>query len=143
MSALYDATPPVMLIAAYLALLAWAFAAHVAAAVSGLRVLSLARDQRPPKPMCLITDATRWLFIRRMSAQEWRADDFMRLGVFFTIAVSAMCAAMVGEAAFSVSPTKPPTGYMIRDAVLTIASGSALIVLHCGVALHFKKGTSA
>ena len=143
MTALYDATPPLMLITAYLALLVWAGAAHIAAAISGLRVLSLARDHRPPRPMCLITDATRWLFLHKMSAQGWKSRDFLRLGVFFTVALSVMIVAMTGEAALSASLDKPPSGYMIRDAILTVASGSAIIVLHCGVALHFKKGTSA
>ena len=143
MTALYDATPPLMLIAAYLALIVWAGVAHIAAAISGLRVLSLARDHRPPRPMCLISDATRWLFLHKMSGQGWKSRDFLRLGVFFTVALSVMTVAMTGEVALSTSLAKPPSGYIIRDALLTVASGSALIVLHCGVALHFKKGASA
>ena len=143
MSALYDATPPLALIALYMALLAWAGAAHIAAAVSGLRVLSADRDRRPPRPMCLIIDATRWLIGRPMSAESWRPRDFMRLGAFFTVATAIMTAIMTGEAALSVSLAKQPSGFMIRDAVLGVASGSALIIMHCGIALHLKKGFSA
>jgi hypothetical protein len=139
MTALYDMTPPVGLIALYGVLLAWSIAAYLTACVTGLRALSSARDGAPPRPFCLVVDSTRWVFGRRLSASAWTARDFIRLGIFTTVLASIIRAALLGEQAFDLSLTKPPTPFMIRSALLHVLSGSALIVLHCGLALHFQK----
>jgi hypothetical protein len=139
MQAAYDMTPILGLIALYAALLAWSIAAYLTACVTGLRALSSARDGAPPRPFCLVVDSTRWVFGRRLSASAWTARDFIRLGVFASVAACVIRAALLGEQAFDLSLIKPPTPFAIRSALMHALSGSALIILHCGLALHFQK----
>lgn len=139
MQHLYDASPPGLLIALHTALLVWAFSSYAAATVAGLRALHRAYDGPPARPMCLIADATRWLFGLAMSPRNWRPRDFLAFGVFVTVAACMMRCYLLGQVLAEISFSKPPTSHMITSAAIHIVSGSALIVLHCGVALRFKR----
>lgn len=139
MEYLYDASPPGLLIALHAALLIWALAAYGAASLAGVRALHRAYDGPPARPLCLVMDATRWLFGLAMSPRNWRPRDFLTLGVFITVLACLMRCALLIEAMTDVSLTQPPPGYAIRSAAIHIVSGSALILLHCGVALRFKR----
>lgn len=123
---------------AYAAAVVWAVFAYLTAAYAGLRVLSIASNGHAPRPMCLIVDATRWLFGLSPSQAAWTPRDFLRLGVFAAVMVCFMRAALVVEAGWP-ALEKPPTPYMIRSAILHALTGSALIILHCGLGLHFRK----
>lgn len=142
MGYLYDASPPGLLIALHLALLIWALTAYGAAVVAGIRALRFAYDGPPARPLCLVTDSTRWLFGWAMSPRRWRSRDFVALGIFLTIIACLMRAALLLEIMAAISLIKPATGYELRTAAIHVLTGSALIILHCGIALRFEKEAS-
>lgn len=116
----------------------WAFAAYAVAAVAGARALHRAYDGPPAAPMCLIVDATRWVFGRPMSDRAWRARDFVALGVLGTVCGSTVGALRTAEFLIELSWRKLGYGTSLEQAMPDILLGSALIVLHCGTALRFK-----
>lgn len=128
-----------MMHALYIAGLIWALAAYASAAYAGFRALHHAHHGPPARPLCLISDATRWLFSRSMSPRNWNDRDFLALGIFLTVAACVMRIIALLEIGSTFDFMKPPTGYQIRTLGIHIVSGSALIVLHCGVALHFQR----
>lgn len=117
----------------------WAFTAYAVAAIAGARALHRAYDGPPPAPFCLVVDATRWVFGRPMSPRQWRGRDFVALGVFGTVCGSLIGALRMAEFFIELSWRK--LGYMtsLEQAMPDILLGSALIVLHCGTAIRFKK----
>ena len=121
-----------------LAAYVWAFAAYVVAALAGARALHRAYDGPPAAPLCLIADATRWVFFRSMSDRRWRSRDFVALGVFGTV-----CGCLIGTvrmAEFFLDLSWRKLGHVdsLEHAMPHILLGSALILLHCGTALRFR-----
>ncbi|WP_430430183.1 hypothetical protein [Oceanicaulis sp.] len=117
----------------------WALAAYAVAAYAGVRALHRAYDGPPAAPFCLIAAASRWVLGREFDAQRWTARDFIALGVFG--AVIACLIAAVGTLDFITSMSWRKLGgwdslHIAADKILT---GSALIVMHCGVAHLFKR----
>jgi hypothetical protein len=119
---------------------AWAVAAYATAAIAGVRALTLSYQGPPASPLCLIADATRWVFGIRMSTAGWRPSDFMVLGV--ALAVLACLIGVVSTADFLVSYDwrKLGRGESLVLAGGHIIAGSALILLHCSAALRLKAG---
>lgn len=119
----------------------WAILAYLLAAFAGVRALRLAYDNASPVfPLCLVTDATRWLFGVRMSSQEWRPRDFISLGVFGAVLGCLFGALMEMDFLSGFDWRKLGYGQGLRQGFAGAVTGSALIILHCGVALRFKKG---
>lgn len=122
----------------------WAFLAFSCAAIAGGRALHAGYRQPgeadPAAPFCLIADATRWLLFRPQSRVRWRPRDFKLLGLF---AVIIACAAGAFDAAdFLIGFDWRKLGLTqglargVSDGVM----GSALIILLCGLEMHFKQG---
>jgi hypothetical protein len=124
----------------------WALLAYLMAALAGARALRCAyrrHDETPAFPLCLILDTTRWLFGRQRSAAGWHARDFLALGVFGT-AVGCLFGALA-TLDFLTGYDWRKLGYAqgLQQGVTHGITGSALIILHCGIALLFpatKKG---
>ena len=122
-----------------LAAYVWAFAAYVVAALAGLRALHRAYDGPPAAPLCLIVDATRWVFNLPMSDRKWKSRDFVALGVVGTAAGSVIGALRSIEFFVDLSWRKLGHVTSLEQAMPHIMLGSALIILHCGTALRFQK----
>lgn len=116
----------------------WAFIAYIVAAIAGGRALHRAYDRPPAAPMCLVVDATRWVFGRPMSSREWRSRDFVALGVFGTAFGSLIGALRTMQFLLEFSWRKLGYSDSLEQAMPHILLGSALIVLHCGTALRFR-----
>ena len=123
-----------------IALLIWAITAHACAAASGTIALrrSMAALGTPAAPMCLIVDSTRWLFGARLSRRSWTPGDFIALAILFGIFASIMffaqnVTAFVTEKGVIAGGTPEQALRHARN----VLAGSGLIVLHCGVALHY------
>jgi|GEM_PF-2902885 len=117
----------------------WAFLAYLVAAVAGGRALHRAYDSPPAAPLCLIVDATRWVFGRPMSDHEWRSRDFVALGVFGTCFGSVIGSLRTMEFLLEFSWRKLGLATSLEQVMPHILLASALIILHCGTALRFAK----
>jgi len=116
----------------------WAFLAYLAAAVAGIRALHRVYDGPPGSPFCLIADATRWLMGLRMRT-NWSSRDFVALGVFGTVTGSLIGGLRTAEFFLELSWRKLGHVTSLEQVMPHILLGSALILLHCGTALRFKK----
>lgn len=117
---------------------AWAIAAYVVAAVAGLRVLHLAHGGIPAAPICLIADATRWVLGRPRHGLEFRPRDFIVFGISGTVIASLVACIAASEVLVEAAGTKFYYMLSFKRAAADILTGSALIVLHCGVALRLE-----
>ena len=117
----------------------WAFIAYLTAAIAGVRAMSCAYDHAPALPACLVADATRWVFGRPMSPRAWRARDFICLGVFGAVLACGFGVANQIDFLAGMDWRKLGGGQALQMAGAHIVTGSALIILHTGIALRFKK----
>jgi hypothetical protein len=116
----------------------WAFLAYLVAAIAGIRALHRAYAGAPAAPFCLIVDATRWVFHREMSSRAWKPRDFVALGVFGTVAACLIAALTSLDFLMEFSWRKLGRATSLQHVADDILTGSALIILHCGIALRFK-----
>lgn len=118
----------------------WSVIAYVCACIAGLRALHCAYDANgAPPPACLIVDTTRWFFGCPMSDRQWRGRDFMAVGVFGATLSSASFAALNLHYLIELSWRDLGAEESLMWTFSHAASASALMVLHCGVALRFSK----
>ncbi len=132
-------TPQTLLGWANLLAYFWAFLAYLVAAVAGMRALHRAYETAPAAPFCLIVDATRWVFHRPMSPLSWKARDFVALGVFGTVAACLIAALTSLDFLLDLNWRKLGQATSLLQVADDILTGSALIILHCGIALRFKR----
>jgi hypothetical protein len=122
---------------------AWAAAAYLTAAIAGVRALRCAYDHVPAWPLCLVVDATRWVFGRSMSPRAWRPRDFVSLGVFGAVLACLFGVSIEVEFLTGMDWRKLGGVQALQQAAGHVVTGSALIILHCGIALRFQKDREA
>lgn len=120
----------------------WAIAAYLTAAYAGIRALRKAYDGPVVRPSCLIIDATRWVFGLRMSDKGWRPRDFISFGVFGAVVACLISAFNIVEFVTTYSWQKLGHVQSLSRVFVDVVTGSTLIILHCGVARRFEKGSS-
>jgi hypothetical protein len=121
-----------------LVLYLWAFAAYVTASIAGFRAVNKAYDGAVVAPMCLVADATRWVWGFKLSGHRWKPRDFLALGVFGAAIASAVLAFTTLDFLSSFDWRKLGHTQSLQRVAADILTGSSLIIFHCGVALHFK-----
>lgn len=119
--------------------LAWALAAWAAAAYAGVRALRLAGDEIPASVLCLFADASRWLFGWPRSSVNWRPREFITLGVSLAVLCCLLAFVRVAGVLVDLAGAKLSGVWLVMALAPDIVTGSALIVLHCGIALRFAR----
>lgn len=115
-----------------------AIGVYLLAAIAGLRALHRAFERPPAAPFCLIADATRWVVGLRTSGHDWKSRDYVALGVFGTVAACQIAVLTSIEFLLGLSWQKLGHIASLHQVADDILTGSALIVLHCGIAARFK-----
>lgn len=116
----------------------WAVLVYALAAVAGIRAVRGAFAGPPAAPFCLIADASRWVIGLPTSGHRWKSRDFIALGVFGTAAASIIAVLTSIEFLLGVSWQKLGHVLSLHQVADDLLIGSALIILHCGVAARFK-----
>ena len=133
----------VLIVVANLVAFAWALAAWAMAALAGVRALRMAGDEIPASVFCLFADSTRWLFGVRRSPANWRPRDFITLGVSLAVLCCLLAFVRVAGVLVDLAGAKLAGVWWLWPLAPDIVTGSALIVLHCGIALRFARENAA
>ncbi len=112
----------------------WAAVAYALAAVAGVRALdAVSHSEKPPAPpVCLIVEATRWLFLRPVK-RAWTLLDFVGFATFILVVSCVVGAAATIDFLSSFDWRKLGHYQSLQRFGADILTGSALIVLFAGI----------